>query len=188
MKRPFRKNITICGIKHAGKTSAARALAALTGLGCSDSDDALGVLFRMETGKQASVREIYLELGETEFRKLEVRALRKLFSAACPGIIALGGGVLSNPFLSNEDRENFGFLCCLDVRDETAYRRILACGLPPFLKDKTDPFAALCEMNAARRSAFRLYADIVIQADDIPDVTPEKTAERILSAYEEFAS
>ena len=188
MKQSFRKNITICGIKHAGKTSAAKALSALTGLEYSDSDDALKELFREESGREISVREIFRELGETEFRKLEIRALRKLFSSSRPRITALGGGVLSNPFLTGKDREKFGFLCCLDVKDETAYERILAGGLPPFLKDKADPFAALREMNSARRADFRLHSDIVIQTDDIPDVTPEKTAERILSACKENVS
>ena len=187
MTAPFRKNITICGIKHAGKTSAAKALSAMTGIEYSDSDDALKDLFLRETGRDLSVREIFSELGETEFRKLETRALRKLFSAPGRHIIALGGGVLSNPFLTEEDRKNFGFLCCVDVKDETAYERILVRGLPPFLKDKPDPFSAFCEMNRTRREVFRACADIVIRTDEIPEVTPQKTAERILSACKELS-
>ena len=43
MNMPFLKNITLCGVKHAGKTTAANALAKLTGLPFADSDDALQV-------------------------------------------------------------------------------------------------------------------------------------------------
>ena len=79
----------------------------------------------------------------------------------------------------------FGFLCCLDVQDEVAYQRIIQNGLPPFLKDKPDPFQALCEMNLNRREMFRKYADFIVDAGEAKDATPEKTAEKILAAYRE---
>ncbi|MBE6406625.1 MAG: hypothetical protein E7040_11490 [Lentisphaerae bacterium] len=185
MKTSSRKNITLCGIKHAGKTSAAKALSALTGMPFADSDDALKELYCKETGTDLTVRAIFQTLGESGFRQLEVRALRDLFSGNECMIIALGGGVLSNPFLTEEDRKNFGFLCCLDVQDEVAYQRIIQNGLPPFLKDKPDPFQALCEMNRSRREMFREYADFIVEIGDAGEATPEKTAEKILAAYEE---
>ena len=185
MRTPSRKNITLCGIKHAGKTSAAKALSALTGMPFADSDDTLKELYGKETGTDLTVREIFQTLGESGFRQLEVRALRELFSGNSGVIIALGGGVLSNPFLTDNDRKNFGFLCCLDVQDEVAYQRIIQNGLPPFLKDKPDPFQALCEMNLNRREMFRKYADFIVDAGEAKDATPEKTAEKILAAYRE---
>ena len=185
MKTPFQKNITLCGIKHAGKTSAAKALSARTGLPFVDSDDVLQELYNRENGTSFSVREIFQTLGETGFRQLEVRALRELFSGNGGMITALGGGVLSNPFLTDSDRDAFGFLCCLDIQDEIAYQRILQNGLPPFLKEKSDPFQALCEMNRTRRAAFREHADFIVEITDAADATPEKTAEKILSAYKE---
>ena len=93
-----RKNITLCGVKHAGKTSAAKALSVLTGMPFFDTDDMLKEYYNRSTGLDMSVREIFLELGETGFRQLEVKALRMLFSGDDGIIIALGGGVLSNPF------------------------------------------------------------------------------------------
>lgn len=182
----FLKNITLCGIKHAGKSSAAKALAELTGKPFADSDDVLKELYCSETGTDLSVRDIFRTLGEHGFRQLEVRALRKLFSGNEGLITALGGGVLSNPFLTEADRDSFGFLCCLDVNDEIAYARILQNGLPPFLQEKSDPFAALCEMNRIRRAVFREHADFIVEIGDSDEATPEKTAEKIYSAYKEI--
>ena len=131
------------------------------------------------------VREIFRELGETEFRKLEMCAIRELFSENDGMITALGGGVLSNPFLTEEDRNMFGFLCCLDVKDEIAYERIIKNGLPPFLQDKSDPFQALCEMNRNRREIFRKQADFILEIAG--ESTPESTAEKIIAAYKEHS-
>lgn len=177
-----RNTITLCGVKHAGKSSAAAALSKLTGFPCFDSDDTLREVYSRESGESLSVREIYRKLGEEAFRRLEVRALRSLFTEGSGRIIALGGGVLSNPFLSGVDRENMGFLCCIDVSDRIAYERILAGGLPPFLQEKADPFQAFCEMNSVRRTVFRREADLIIESD--PETTPEKTAEKIMFAYQ----
>ena len=110
MKMPFLKNITLCGVKHAGKTTAANALAVLTGLPFTDSDDALQMLYCKESGRDLTVREIFQTLGEDGFRRLEMRALRNLFSGDGSKIIALGGGVLSNPFFTEDDRRELGFL------------------------------------------------------------------------------
>lgn len=184
MKNCYPKNITLCGIKHSGKSSAAKALSRLTGLPFADSDDVLQELFHSETGKSASVREIYQELGEEKFRQLEVRALRKLFSCQERKITALGGGVLSNPYLSDMDRSGFGFLCFLDAEDEIAYQRILRNGLPPFLEKAENPFMAFCEMNTSRREIFRSKADFILKITD-KNTTPQLSAERILSAYRE---
>lgn len=181
-----RKNITLCGVKHAGKTSAAKALSVLTGMPFFDTDDMLKEYYNRSTGLDMTVREIFLELGETGFRQLEVKALRMLFSGDDGIIIALGGGVLSNPFLTDDDRKELGFLCCIDVQDEIAFQRILLNGLPPFLMDKEDPFEALCEMNLGRRAMFRKYADFIVEVGDAANATPEKTAEKILSAYGEM--
>ncbi len=185
MKTSFLKNITLCGIKHAGKTTAAQQLSKQTGKPCFDTDDALQELYCAETGKNMSVREIFRELGETEFRKLEMCAIRELFSENDGMITALGGGVLSNPFLTEEDRSMFGFLCCLDVKDEIAYERIIKNGLPPFLQDKSDPFQALCEMNRNRREIFRKQADFILEIAG--ESTPESTAEKIIAAYKEHS-
>ena len=159
------ENINICGIKHAGKSSAANALGALLNVPWVDSDDVLRVEYNYRTESHLSVREIYRKLGEEDFRKFEADILRKLWEYEEKSIIALGGGALNNPFLTSADLKNAGLFFCIDVPDKIAFERIMRKGLPPFLQGEKDPFAAFCRMNEERRSLFRDKAHLFIQAD-----------------------
>ena len=182
---PLPRNITLCGIKHAGKTSAGKELSRIMALDFADSDDAIQNLYEKEHGEKPSVREIYKKLGETAFRQLEARAVRDLCSDGKTRVIALGGGALSNPFITEQDREKLGFICCLDVRDDIAYQRILEHGLPPFLQHEEDPFKAFCESNRKRMEVFKKEADTVIRPADF-ETTPRDVALHILSAYKDM--
>lgn len=184
MPESFPKKITLCGIKHAGKTSVAKALAELTGLPTSDTDVLIQERYNKWTNSYLSLREVYQEMGETKFRQLEAMTVQQ-FSSNLGCIVSLGGGVLSNPFFTEECRKKLGFLCCLDVSDEIAYQRILQNGLPPFLADKPDPFSAFCEMNRTRRAVFREQADFILEIKDDKMLTPEEIAKIILTAYKE---
>ncbi len=175
------ENINICGIKHAGKSSAANALGTALGIQWVDSDEVLRDEYNYRNGKNLSVREIYHELGEESFRKFEAEILRKLWEYEDKGVIALGGGALNNPFLSPEDLENAGMIVCIDVPDKIAYDRILKKGLPPFLQKEQDPYAAFCKMNEERRSFFQKTAHLIIHADG--KSSPYSNADAILEAY-----
>ena len=176
-------SIALCGIKHSGKTSVASALARITGGTFFDTDEFLAALFAARTDRHLSVREIYRELGETRFRLLEAEAVRLLPAGEDGGrIVALGGGVLTNPNFTPEDRASLGFLCWLDTPDDVAYERILRNGLPPFLAREADPRAAFGKMNDERRIVFRKNADLVLRPE--PESTPEETARAILSIYQ----
>ncbi len=170
--------ISLCGIKHAGKSSVGTALAELLSAEFIDTDD-----FICEySGGAPSIRQVYQELGEQGFRMREAEAVGILCAQKKFRVYALGGGTLSNPYLAESDRESLGFLCWLDTSDRIAYNRILKHGLPPFLADKEDPFAAFCEMNQTRRKIFREYADFRILADSVR-TKPRDTAGKILDFY-----
>ena len=181
---PMVCSITLCGIKHAGKSAVSRELARFTGLTAFDTDDFLRLAFEQESGKSLTVREIYKLLGEEAFRQKEAAVIRELTQRHPLGIFALGGGALSNPFFTAEDRKKLGFICCLDVPDEVAYRRVAREGLPPFLQGEKDPFGAFCRMNDARREVFRREAHACI----VPDVferLASDVAQHVLEVYKE---
>lgn len=161
----LQENINICGIKHAGKSSAANALGALMGVPWADSDDVLREEYNFLSGKNLTVREIYQELGEEKFRKFEAEILRKLWEYDEKQIIALGGGALSNPFITQKDLHHAGFIVCIDVPDKIAYERILKKGLPPFLQKEKEPFETFRKMNKERRTLFEKTAHLVIHTD-----------------------
>ncbi len=166
------KHISLCGIKHSGKSAIGKALAKQLYLPFYDTDEVLRKCYYTAHGQTLSVREIYRTLGEDAFRRLEMTALRSLAETEC--VAALGGGTLSNPYFTLEDRTALGFLCCIGTDDKTAYDRIAAEGLPPFLSAEADPFSAFCRENEKRRKVFAEYADMTF----VPDaaLSPEENA------------
>lgn len=169
--------ITLCGIKHAGKTSAGKALAKMLNLPFADTDDILQDLYNSRHNTSLSVREIFHTLGNNAFRQLEAEAIRTLTGKR--GVFALGGGALSNPYIKAKERKLLGVLCALNITNRTAYERIESEGLPPFLQGKKNPFRAFCESNTERRRLFRQFAATSVSAGP----TPDDTARKILIAY-----
>ncbi len=150
-----------------------------------DSDDFLKTVYEQKTKQQFTVRQIYQKLGEQDFRRLEAESIHQLLHQDQENkIIALGGGALSNPFLTESDLQALGFICCLDIPDPVAYERILKQGLPPFLQQEADPFRAFCEQNRNRREIFQKHAHIMLKPADF-ETTPRDMALHILSVYKE---
>ena len=171
------RRVVLCGIKHCGKTRLGQALAKTLALPFFDTD----ALLEADAGKP--VRALYREVGETRFRELEAETVRKFIaSAPCPAVVALGGGVVSNPFLSPGDLRALGLIVWLDVPVPTAFERMAREGLPPFLADKPDPSVEFNRICAARRPVFRAAADAVLE---LPQVLPvEEAIDRFLIVLE----
>ena len=170
-------NIVLCGIKHCGKTTVGKAIAAILDIPFADTDD----LIVREDGKNRSVREIFSVEGEEFFRKMEAKVLTELADAPQKKVIAVGGGAFSNPFVGEQLKTTLGFKVWLDTDDAVAFERIRAEGLPPFLQNTEDPEKAFTEMNLARKAVFSAQCD----ARCVPADTPHYTALHILSLYKE---
>ena len=171
------QSIALCGIKHCGKTTVGKEIAAVLDIKFVDTDD----LIVAKDGGQRSVREIFAAEGESFFRQLEAEVLKELTSSRERMVIALGGGALSNPFVDSKVKENLGFKVWLDTDDHTAFERIKEKGLPPFLKDAADPEQAFKEMNIARKAVFTSLCEVRC----VPAATPHYTALHILSLFKD---
>ena len=171
------QRVALCGIKHCGKSCLGIALAKALGVPFFDTDE----LLEADEGKP--VRMLYKEVGERRFRELEAETVRKFTaSAPSPAVVALGGGVVSNPFLTPDDLRALGLIVWMDVPVPTAFERMAREGLPPFLADKPDPSVEFDRICAARRPAFRAAADAVLE---LPEVLPvEEAIDRLLSVLE----
>ena len=162
------RRVVLCGIKHCGKTRLGQALAKTLGVPFFDTD----ALLEADAGKP--VRALYKEVGEARFRELEAETIRKFTaSAPSPAVVALGGGVISNPCLTPGDLHALGAIVWLDVPVPTAFERMAREGLPPFLADKPDPLAEFERICAVRRPLFREAADAVLE---LPEVLPVEEA------------
>ena len=183
-KKPRPARLAICGIKHCGKSVSGKALAELLAADFIDSDDELLAVWqkRFPDAAEKTVREIYRKLGEENFRKLEADTLMEISKRPGAQVTALGGGALSNPFVTPEILAGLGSVIWVDVPDDRAWERVVAGGLPPFLSNAADPKAEFIRSNAARRKVFQRAAAMKImpEAGD----SPRDTALRILAALD----
>ena len=171
------QSIVICGIKHCGKSTVGKELAAILDIKFVDTDD----LIVAKDGNNRTVREIFAAEGEEAFRKLEAAVLSELAESGQKMIIALGGGALSNAFVSDSVKKALGFKVWLDTDDHTAFMRIMEKGLPPFLKDAADPEEAFKAMNVERKAVFAAQCEVRC----VPAATPHYTALHILSLFKD---
>jgi shikimate kinase len=83
--------VFLVGFMGAGKTSVGRSLSRRLGWIFEDLDD------RIQTRTGRSIAELFRDLGEGEFRRLETAALRELLNELSrgPRVVALGGGAFA---------------------------------------------------------------------------------------------
>lgn len=176
------KQIVFLGIKHSGKTTQGKLLAAALGVPFADSDELLVHRYRELYGGERSAREIMTVHGAEFFRRLEAEAVRKL----CPGearVLALGGGVPVNPFLAADRLKGLGFLIWLDVDAETAFARILAGGIPPFLAGD-DPHEKFMKQYRERAVRYAAVADLRLSVAS--GAAPEEVHRQIVRELKEL--
>ena len=155
--------IFLVGFMGAGKTTVGRALAGHLDYAFLDLDE----LIAERTGK--SVSEIFAELGESEFRRLEREAIE-----SCRGnirsVIALGGGA----YIQEDNRtllRAIGKTVWLDCELETCLKRISGDKSRPLL-GSVDDMKMLFDL---RRSAYE-QADYWVQSSSL---SPERLAVEI---------
>lgn len=157
--------IFLVGFMGAGKTSVGQALARLLDFDFFDLDRLI------EARAEKTVAQIFSELGEPEFRRLEREAIllcRDLKRA----VIALGGGA----YVAEENRSAvraLGKTVWLDCPLDVCLRRIRGDKARPLLGDHDQ----MTMLLAQRRESYK-KADYAIESDKL---TPEELARKIMS-------
>jgi shikimate kinase len=152
--------IFLIGFMGAGKTTVGRELARQLGYDFFDLDE----LIAARVGKP--VQQIFEELGEAEFRRLEGEAIRSC-EELTRAVVALGGGA----FVSEENRawvRGLGRTVWLDCPLSICLRRVSGDESRPLLGGED----AMCELLERRRGAYA-EADFVVQTGER---TPEQLA------------
>ncbi|MBI9048343.1 MAG: 3-dehydroquinate synthase [Anaerolineaceae bacterium] len=165
--------IILNGFMGTGKTTIGKILAHR--LDCQFFDlDAL-----IEQDQKASIAEIFSIQGEKGFRKLETKKLSSILEQ--DGVIALGGGALTNPenleLVLSGDNLLVG-LCC--SAEEILKRVYQDKAVRPLLNSETEE--PLQKVNALLKQREIVYQNFDIQIDTT-EVTPDRAALMI----EEFA-
>ena len=162
---PLEPALVFTGFMGAGKSSAARAVAAELGQRCYDVDHEL----ERELGE--SVESYFESHGEAAFRQVEEELVVRLLEQPDVKVLALGGGALS----SERVREALvpHIVVYLDVETEDAWRRAGGGqGRRPLARDR-DQFQ---QLHDERRPVYEDTADAWLSAHD------RMTARRALSA------
>ena len=110
----------IIGYMASGKTTFGRALARQTGLQHIDLD------FYIEQRFHSTVREIFAQKGEAEFRRIESSMLREVGEMS-DVVISCGGGTPCNGD-NMEYMNSRGITVCLQASDDVIAERILQAG------------------------------------------------------------
>jgi len=153
-------NLILFGFKGSGKTHFGKLLALKMHRPFIDTDDLVVELYTKQTGKKRNIREIYRELQEEGFRKLEKETL-PLLKNLKNAIIATGGGLVLDPE-NVAILEKIGALVFLKASPHKLKQRIFKDELPSFI-EKGDPTASFLQMVHEREP---IYASIKARAVD----------------------
>jgi shikimate kinase len=141
--------VYLAGFMASGKTTVARVLADRLGWNFIDLDA------EIEAAENATIAQLFETRGESEFRRIETEALRKIMhkiERGMPSVVALGGGSFVQPD-NVKLLESHGISIWLDCRFETIESRIINdADARPLARDR-EQFRQLYE---ERRAAYEL--------------------------------
>lgn len=149
----------IIGYMASGKTTFGRALARKTGMQHIDLD------FYIEQRFHSTVKDIFANKGEAEFRRIEGEMLREV-GELCDVVISCGGGTPC--FGDNMDYMNSrGVTVCLQASEEVIANRILNAGNKrPLMANKSrEEIIQTLREHMAVRAPFYNKAQLIISGD-----------------------
>jgi shikimate kinase len=112
-----KRSVILVGFMGAGKTSVGQAVARQLGWNFCDLDD------HIQAREKRTIKAIFRESGEPEFRRLEHEVLRELLLASnSPCVIAVGGGAYAQDAIRALLQEKFPVVF-LDSPEEELWRR-----------------------------------------------------------------
>lgn len=171
--------IVLAGPKGCGKSTIERLLSERLDIPAYGTDEQLEALYKDTTGKDLRCREIFKEVGEEEFRRLEVQAVSSMADYDwC--VISTGGSTMLDCD-SRRILRNNSILVYIYASVDTLWKRFSRSGIPPFLegpdgrKKFSDKVSLLSEVLSP-------FADIKL---DSTGLSPEKTVQKIIGLVEE---
>ncbi|MES2762405.1 MAG: shikimate kinase [Bacteroidota bacterium] len=151
-----KKLIFICGFMGCGKTTQGKKLAKEMGYYFIDLDDYIANQY------DKTITDLFKEVGEEEFRKIETNALEECIKDNLKALIATGGGTPC--FNDNLKRmKTNGKLIYLKMDAEALYNRLFNAKQDrPLIKDKADTEMLLYIENLLKvREVFYEQADVI---------------------------
>ncbi|MDD5604693.1 MAG: shikimate dehydrogenase [Dehalococcoidales bacterium] len=170
MRNKSKNSVVLIGFMGSGKTTVARILAGKTGKRLIELDRLI------EINAGISIPEIFSIRGETEFRELEIAAIKEV-SGVNNQVISCGGGVILNKINIDRLKEN-GVVVYLEVNPDEIMSRMQSQSVEkPVLKNPGD-LDEVRELLSFREPFYRAYADIIINTTSL---SAEETAQQIIA-------
>jgi len=177
--KPTSRHIFLAGLKHCGKTTLGKMLAARTGRLFYDLDDLLMDEARLDG--YSSVRALYRTAGREKFQEYEAKAAKRVSMFIKGGtegaVVSLGGGTIENqaavPVVTSS-----GILIYLKVAEEVLFERIQKSGLPPFLQGTQPAEELFHELFLRRHPLYMEHADLILE---LPNQSVEDNFELLYS-------
>jgi shikimate kinase len=167
--------VVLVGLPGAGKSTTGRRLAKILAVPFADSDD----LVEQSAGR--SVRDIFRESGEHEFRRSEAAAVRAALSRF-DGVLALGGGALALAETREAIAASGVVVVLLRAPVATLVKRVGDGRTRPLLAG--DPPGRLAELADQREPTYRELATFVV---DTEHCGPGKVAASVAARLRERA-
>ncbi len=156
--------LVLVGLPGVGKTTVARALAAVLDQPFVDVDDVV----HETVGRSAA--DVLRDDGEAAFRQLELAALREVLDARPSAVVATGGGIVELP-AAREALRAAPLVVHLTAPHDVLVARLAGGDRP--LVDGGGTSARLAELAARRAPWYAEVADVTIDAsgalDDVVD-------------------
>lgn len=154
----MKKNIILIGFMGCGKTSVGIRLSYRMRRTMIDTDKTI------ERFQKMTISDIFAQMGEEAFRRMETQCLKRLLEEADGQIISTGGGLP----VREENRsllKQLGMVIYLRVTPQTVCRRLASDTTRPLLQGE-NPEEKVRLLLEGRKEIYEDAADMIIDVDD----------------------
>lgn len=165
-------NLILIGYRGSGKTCVGQRIAAVTGRAFVDTDDLI------EAAAGRAISDIFESDGESEFRRLEADAIRRV-AAGSRQVISVGGGAV----LSRENRASLraaGVCIWLKASPDVLWRRIEADEQSAARRPALTAAGGAAEVRQLLAAREQYYAELADESLDTDSLDVSQAAERII--------
>jgi len=152
----MKRHIALVGFMAAGKSTIGQKLARKLKCAFFDSDD-------LVVKEHGQISDIFYNEGENAFRKYETAAISHVIEDGDPGVVALGGGALSNE-LTQKLLKKRAYRVFIKVTPEQVLERLRKSLEVRPLLGKTPSLSRIRELYTKRMPQYA-HADYVVEAD-----------------------
>lgn len=167
------KTVALVGLMGAGKSTVGRRMAASLGVDFVDADDEIVIA----AGR--SIKDIFQERGEEEFRAGERRVIARLLEQK-PQILATGGGAFMNPLTRIILREK-AITVWLRADIDTLMHRVSRRNERPLLQTE-NPRQTMIDLMHSRYPVYE-QADLIVDSVDGPHSI---TVNNVIAALKDY--